>query len=152
MGSDRRPAVAATVVNAALVLFLPFVLRAANAPEPSVIVRPPGWMGTAAITRGFLAMAWPMLPLALLAGWRTWVHATRWMEGRRTWRGIGEAGLCGFAIAAFAVSRGFVRQPAEALGYLAAYGPVGFAAGLAVGVMLQLIAMTILAVFQRPRP
>src|SRR5215475_5272409 len=36
-----------------------------------------------------------MLPLALVAAWRTWVHATRWQEQERTLWGVAGAGALG---------------------------------------------------------
>ena len=72
------------------------------------------------------------VPLALIAAWRTRVHARRYLKGEGTgWPGVIEAGALGFGIAVLVLSRGILTRPAEALPYVVAYGGIALIVGLA---------------------
>jgi hypothetical protein len=91
------------------------------------------WFGGAYLTR--------LTPFVFVAGWRTFVHAKRWLEHRR-WgaMGIMEGALCGFAGAVFVLLPGILAQPTQAPPYVLFYGGLAAALGLAVGAILWVTA------------
>ena len=91
------------------------------------------------------------VPLATLAAWRTWVHATRWQMHRRTWWGVAEAGatgalsvmvLLGPTVLGVAVEKRSMEGIIAIVGYALIFGLVG----LVVGLMLQLTAIAVLKI------
>jgi hypothetical protein len=101
-------------------------------------------------------------PLALLAFWRTWVHAQRFQTRYTTgWQGVLEAAAMGFVLTLPAVLPGVVvRQfnPGEwgqpqafflGLAYVGIYGLLGAGVGLALGLLLRLSALAALRVHRR---
>ena len=91
-----------------------------------------------------------VMPFALLAGWRTWVHARKWLEGRGAgWRGVLESGACAVAVALFVLAPGIVTRPAEAPPYLLVYGGGALLLGLLVGVCLWISAVLCLSLLGR---
>jgi hypothetical protein len=55
-------------------------------------------------------------PLALVAAWRTWVHAARNRSGGGNgWQGVLEAGAAGFVIALWVLAPGIAMQSAQGL-------------------------------------
>ena len=85
------------------------------------------------------------LPLAIVAGWRTWVHASRYREGRgRGWQGVAEAGGLGLILALGVLARGIVTRPAEAPPYVIFYGGVALILGVALGLILRVTALIVL--------
>jgi len=86
-----------------------------------------------------------IVPVALLAGWRTWVHASRYREGKGTgWQGVAEAGGLGLTLALVVLARGIVTRPADAPPYVIFYGGVALILGLAIGLFLRVTALTVL--------
>jgi hypothetical protein len=149
MTMRRQPENVAALVNLAVVLLLPTVaaslLYTLNAGDASVTVRPPGWSPAPSIIAFVLGSIALMLPFALLAFWRTHVHAKRWIsDGDRGWRGVGEAGLTGFAIALFVLRHGIATRPMEAGPYIVVYGGGAFILGLLVGLLLRTTAVVAL--------
>ena len=85
------------------------------------------------------------LPFATLAGWRTWVYATRWQEQRRgSWLAVAEAGGWGLAVALFILAPGIVTRPMDAPPYLIAYGGFALLVGLVLGLVLRTAALIVL--------
>ena len=90
-------------------------------------------------------------PLAALAVWRTWVHATRWQMHRRTWWGVAEAGatgalsvmvLLGPTVLVVSVAKRSLEGIVAIAGYAVIFGLVG----LVVGLVLQLTAIAVLKI------
>jgi len=84
-------------------------------------------------------------PLALVAAWRTWVHAARYRSGHgRAWQGVLEAGAAGFVIALFVLAPGIAMQPTKAPPYVVFYGGAALVLGLAIGLVLRTAAILVL--------
>ena len=146
----RRPDLAVAVVNGLLVLLVPLLLLALGPflfdgdSNTSVTVRAPG----ASVLRPFLNLGWEasvLLPFAILAGWRTNVHARQWLEGRGAgWRGVIEAVATAAGIALFVLAPGIVTRPADAPPYVMVYGGAASIMGLLVGLTLRTTALLLL--------
>ena len=88
------------------------------------------------------AMMTPFVAFALVAAWRTWVHARRYVEGRSTgWQGVAESGAAGFFVALLVLSRGIVTHPAQAPPYVIFYGGTALILGVALGCVLRFAAI-----------
>jgi hypothetical protein len=110
-----------------------------------VTVHPPGWTPVIAIAETALQFGLVTLPFALLAAWRTWVHAKRWLEcGTSGWEGVGEAAACGLATLLVMLLPGILEHPIQALPYIVAYGGLASILGLLVGLLLRATAVTVL--------
>jgi hypothetical protein len=80
----------------------------------------------------------------VLAGWRTYVHATRARRGQgRGWQGVAEAGALGFVVALVVLAGGIATRPAEALPYVVFYGGAALMLGLGAGFVLWITAMIV---------
>lgn len=100
-------------------------------------------------------------PPAILAFWRTWVHAQRFLAREAMgWRGVYEAGALGFALTLVVVPGVVARQfnPGEwgqpqafilGLGYVGVYGVLGLVVGLLLGSVLWLSARLVLLLYRR---
>ncbi len=101
-------------------------------------------------------------PFAMLAFWRTWVHAQRSLRGESAgWRGVLEAGALGVALTLPVVLPGVVLrqfnpgpwgQPQAfvlGLAYLGGYGLLGLGVGLGLGLLLWLSATLVLRAHRR---
>lgn len=83
--------------------------------------------------------------LAVVAAWRTWVHALRYLSGAsRGWRGVGEAAAVGLSVAILYLARGIITRPSEAPPYIFSYGSVAAILGAAVGLVLRMTATMVL--------
>jgi hypothetical protein len=141
----------AAVVNGLIVLVLPFAVAAVGSSmgfgrmENSVTVHPPGWSGLLAAIQGLIAVGMVLLPFAVLAAWRTWVHARRWRDrGDRGWQGVAEAGACGVGAALLVLLPGIVTRPMDAAPYVTVYGGAALVVGLVVGLLLRMAALVVL--------
>lgn len=128
----RRPEATAAVVNALVVLITPLALlwleRARLGATSSVAM-----LGRSAVI---------LLPFAVLAAWRTWVHAQRWRAGQATvWQPLAEAAAVGGVAALAYLARGILTRPAEAPAYVVAYGGAALILGAIVGVILRTTAV-----------
>jgi len=150
----RKPApLAAAVVNGAVVLLLPtfvlllFAVIRANLPVryTSGAVHARAVSPIVSAIQASIDGIFLTIPLASIAAWRTWVHATRWQNQKRTWRGVAEAGAVGalfvmvrLASAAWAAGSivGFLAIPV--------YAAIGGLVGLVVGLLLHLTAVAVL--------
>ena len=149
----RLPAEDVTAcVNAAIVLLMPFAAIVAVwlMPEPGNTVTARVSSNLEYWTRNLfeIAAAFSLfVPLALIAAWRTRVHARRYLKGEGTgWQGVVEAGAVGFGIAVLVLSRGILTRPAEASPYIVAYGGIALIVGLAVGFVLRMAAVLVLKI------
>lgn len=145
----RRPEGLAAVVNAALVLLIPigvvFVVSMGVESGNTVHAIPSGLQRALMNLYDIVAYLVAIVPVALLAGWRTWVHASRYREGTGTgWQGVVEAGGLGLTLALLVLARGIVTRPAEAPPYVIFYGGVALILGLAIGLFLRVTALTVL--------
>ena len=117
-----------------------------------------------AVVTAVLMVALVATPLAVLAFWRTWVHAERFLSRETTgWQGVFEAGALGFALTLPFVLPGVIArqfnpgtwgQPQAlilGLGYVGAYGVLGLVVGIVLGFLLWLSAMLALLVHRRVR-
>lgn len=78
-----------------------------------------------------------LAPFAMVAAWRTFVYARRWLErGSYGFMGILEGGLCGLAGAVLVLLPASIMKPAQAPPYLIAYGGMAAILGLGVGLVL----------------
>ena len=153
---QRKPEDVAAVVNALVVLLGPPLLMIAGSmlfPNPSstntstvVVGVDPNPVGSAVAV--FAPMLMALAPLALIAGWRTHVHARRWRDGRgRGWRGVAEAAAVAGGIALIVLSPGILTRPLEAPPFLLVYGGAAIVLGLLVGVILRFTALLTLKRF-----
>jgi hypothetical protein len=139
------PEAAAAVANGVIVLLLPIIMpMLGHQNSYSTTVHPPGWSPWLAALGAFITAARLMFPLAVLAAWRTWVHAARRRRGTRSWQGVAEAGACGFLIALVVLARGILANPLAAMIYVLVYGGAALVVGLAVGLILHLSAVVVL--------
>jgi hypothetical protein len=153
----REPEMLAALVNAVVVLCLPSivvgigVLRALKDPGYSWPVHPANWSPWLEAIRFFAGSAVFMSPFALLAAWRTWVHATHWRIGNRvrSLQGVVEAGACGLGVALLVLLPPTILRPTEAPPYLMTYGGLGLLVGLAVGLVLLVTAAAVLTMTGR---
>jgi len=146
----RTPEGLAAVVNAVLVALIPvgvvWVVSMGVESGNTVHARPPSFFEYMLATLYDLAAYLvAIVPVALLAGWRTWVHASRYRDGKGTgWQGVVEAGGLGLTLALVVLARGIVTRPAEAPPYVIFYGGVALVLGLVIGFILRATALTIL--------
>jgi hypothetical protein len=78
------------------------------------------------------------------------VHARRRLkDDDHSWRGVLEAGLCGFLYVLVILARGIVTQPMRAPPFVIAYGGLGLILGFIVGLVLYATAWLTLSVSKR---
>jgi hypothetical protein len=148
----RRPEDVAAIVNALLVVLMPFgalLVGSLIFDDNSVTVRPSrsGIVSAATLVYQIGFVVALFVPLALLAGWRTWVHARRYRERQGTgWQGVAEAGALGIILALAVLAHGILSRPADALPYVVFYGGAALILGLAIGVVLRMTALLVLRV------
>jgi hypothetical protein len=145
---SRRLAALTALVNGVVFSLLPLVVMLvtgtlAQESTTSTIVRPEGAPPAWLVTLWTWIQMWTVLvPLSFIAGWRTFVHARRWLMGRdRSWYGVFEAGVCGFLCALPILAPGIVTQPAKATPYVLVYGGLATVLGLIVGLVLRTTAL-----------
>jgi len=155
----ERPAIAAALVNGLVVYLLPLAFAGAIALFASdysnggtrVVGVDPNrafvWTRRLAFLSAYLT---GLAPFALAAGWRTFVHAKRWLEhGRWGAIGIAEGALCGFAGAVLVLMPGILTRANQAPPYVLAYGGMAAALGLVVGAILWVTATITLQLHPR---
>lgn len=133
-------------MNGLVVLLVPIaLLMVVNATDSSVPVRPSGWPLVRLIIENLIAYTTVVGPLAMLAAWRTWVHAQRRLDGfDPAWQGIAEAGACGFGIAGAFILPGIMMRRADATPYIIVYGGGALLVGLGCGLVLRMTALWVL--------
>jgi hypothetical protein len=147
----RAPENVAAVVNASLVLALPVAFAVAlwiglgfDTDRVTVTPYSEAWLALVNVLQMgvFLVL---ISPLALLAGWRTWVHARRYREGSGTgWQGVIEAGAVGVAIAFWILAGPIAMHPVQAPPYVMFYGGAALILGLIIGLVLRMTAILVL--------
>lgn len=155
----ERPATVAALVNGLVVYLLPLAFVGAvglfasdysNGGTRVVGIDPNRayvWSQRLGFVGGYLT---GLAPFALAAGWRTFVHAKRWLEhGRGGAMGIVEGALCGFAGAVLVLMPGILTKPTQAPPYVLAYGGMAAALGLTVGAILWVTATITLRLYPR---
>jgi hypothetical protein len=139
------PEGAAAAVNGLLVLLVPMGL-AAYLSSFGTAVRPPGWPQVRAWLQVLIGSGVAALPFAVLCAWRTFVHARTRRRGQASgWSGVLEGGACGFAVALLVLAPGIVLRPLDAKPYVVVYGGAATVIGLAIGFVLRLVALGVLA-------
>lgn len=139
---EHQSATTAAAVVGALVLIAPAVLLLLGA----AVFAPPSAIGPQGSSMEvLLQVELAVLPFALVAAWRTWVHARRWIRtGRASWISVVEAAGCGLAIAIGSMWRGLVERPLEAPPYVIVYGGAALLLGAVVGFILRAVALAVL--------
>src|SRR5262245_35119190 len=150
--SNRPPLIAASV-NAAIILLLPgllsLVLEILQSIYPSLASNTVHARQVSPFMRAIETSVIAIFvtgPLATVAAWRTWVHATRWQMRRRTWWGVLEAGAVGALLVILMLLPGVLAAALVGAGSLAGIGAFGFYAaigglvGFGFGLVLQLTA------------
>jgi hypothetical protein len=146
----RHPEDVAAVVNALIVLFLPIALLSVGMfafPSTSEAVRPEEsfYASTARHLLDIVSVLVPLVPFAMLAGWRTWVHARRYRDGHGSgWQGVIEGGMAGLVGALLVLVRGMATRPQAAAPYIVTYGGGSLLLGLAFGLVLRTAAVLVL--------
>jgi hypothetical protein len=151
-----RQATLVALVNAAVVMLLPIAFASGVAlfrrdPNGSTVV---GYLPAGEHYRK-LAQFWVsyvigVSPFAMAAAWRTFVHTKRWFEsGAVGWRGVLEAGACGFIAAVIVLLPGILTRPLQAPPYVIAYGGISAVLGLVIGVVLWTTATLAVRLFDR---
>jgi hypothetical protein len=141
---QRKPEDVAAVVNAILVVLLPFVLLAllrlgGGNTSRFIVASGPDSRSHQHFPFSMMLM---MSPLALVAGWRTHVYARRRREhGADGWRGVVEAAVFGAAVMLVLWIPAMLLDPRAAFPYMLPSIPAAFAAGLLVGVILRFTAL-----------
>ena len=150
-----KPENVAAMVNGLVVLAGPPLLMVAgslmagdgssNTGTVVVAEDPAGFTGSIGV---FGPMLMVLSPLALIAAWRTRVHAIRWRAGKGSGgQGIAEAAVLAFGIALLVLGRGIITRPLEAPPYVIVYGGAAIVLGLIVGVILRFTALVTLKRF-----
>jgi hypothetical protein len=155
--SNRAP-LAAAGVNALIVLLLPglvlLLFKSIRFIYPALVKGGPVF---AREVSPIVSAIWISLgavfvtvPLAAVAAWRTWVHATKWQTHQSTWWGVAEAGGVGALCVIYMLLPGALTAAIAGSGSMAGIGAIAFYAtigglvGLVVGLMLQLTAIAVL--------
>ena len=153
--STRGP-LAATVVNAMIVLLLPglvlllFAILGSIDPafaDETVYARPvsplvrAAWLSIGAI--------YVTAPLAAVTAWRTWIHATKWQMHHQTWWGVAEAGAVGALLVIVmlvppVLTAAIALRSLWGFAAIAVYAVLGGLVGLVLGLMLQVTAIAVL--------
>ncbi len=151
-----RHAMVAALANGFVFALMPLAMMLVagalgQASDTSTIVRPQGAPPVAVVTVSTWVEMWrTLLPLSLIAGWRTFVHARRRLkDDDHSWRGVLEARLCGFLYVLVILARGIVTQTMQAPPFVIVYGGLGLVLGLIVGLVLYSTALLTLSVSKR---
>jgi hypothetical protein len=153
----RHPEDVVAFVNALVVLLLPplliwlgMTLFPSSSAGSTVHADESFAANAARAAEGFAMFEIVLLPFAVAAGWRSWVHARRYRQGLASgWLGIVEAGLAGFLPAALLLLRATLpwRAPASLMaGYVLFYAGGSMILGLAFGVVLCVSALAVLRI------
>jgi hypothetical protein len=148
----RTPETTAALVNTGLILLAPTAVYVAISIVSALGFFDRGNTVTAYVTPAttralqaavtVLRMTIALLPFAAIAGWRTWVHARRYLAGTGTGlQGILEAGWLGFLDMLFGLRNSIMTRTSEAPAYIIAYGGMAFVIGLVCGAVLWSTAM-----------
>lgn len=155
-----RAATVVALVNAGVVYLLPVagagIIGAINpgysTGSTTVTARGPDYVQHQ--VEGWVSYALAVAPFAMAAAWRTFVHATRWLEGRGSgWLlGVLEGGLCGFVAAVLILLPSISMKPLQAPPYVLVYGGLALVLGLLVAAILSSTALVTLHLLTRRQP
>ena len=150
----RCPEAMAALVNGLVVWLLPVGISALftigsglgiGASDTNTTVYADGWTPWDPIIATALKFGVVMLPFAVVAAWRTWVHARRRREfGASGWQGVRDAGACGLAAVLIVMTPGIFTHPAQALPYVLGLGVYAVPCGLLIGLLLRASALIVL--------
>ena len=138
------PEVVAALVNGGLVLALPipwtlFIAYTNTAVMPSRLYE----AAVSTILTGAAMTA--LLPIALVVGWRTLVHAKRYLAKQSSgWQGVLEGGALGGGVALLLLLGPVVLQPRQAPPYVIVYGGGAFVVGAVLGLVLRMTGLLVL--------
>lgn len=146
---NRRPELLAAILNGLIVLTAPFLLYVVGVPGID-------GLGVWRVVPLF-AVNVPagLLPFAALAGWRTYVHARRYREGRSLgWAGVLEAGATALVALLVFIGPMLLRatDPGAAAFGAVIYGTIALSMGLVTGILLRIVALVVLRRFDGPTP
>jgi hypothetical protein len=150
--SVTRAARIAAVFNAALVALIPLWLELVGRfTDPSrghsVVAVNPDTVG--ALGR-FAQLAPVLLVVALIAGWRTYVHSQRYLlTGARGWTAVIEPGVVGMVLTVSLLAPVVVRDPLSGSRYVAIYAVGVLVIGCVIGVLLRWTARLAIFVVNR---
>jgi len=148
----KRVAGRAALFNAALVALLPLWLellrRMTDSSQGHTAV------AVSADSVPSLQRLVPFVPvlagLALIAGWRTYVHSRRYLvSGARGWNAVIEPGVVGMIITFCLLAPVLVADPVSGSRYVAIYAVGVLIVGCAIGLVLRWTAMLTLVIGNR---
>jgi hypothetical protein len=152
----RRPEAIAALVNGLLVWLLPVGISALftigsglglGASDTNTTVYADGWTPLDPILATTFRFGIVMVPFAVVAAWRTWVHAKRRRElGTSGWQGVRDAGACGLVAVLVVMTPGILTHPAQAMPYVLGLGAYAVLFGLLIGLLLRASAIIVLKV------
>jgi hypothetical protein len=141
-----RPAIIVALINALVVYLMPLALVGAialfandfgNGSTHVVGVDPDRARVWSTRIQLIAAYLMGLAPFAMVAAWRTFVYARRFLErGSNGLLGILEGGLCGLAGAVLVLIPASMMKPTQAPPYLLAYGGVAAILGIGFGLVL----------------
>jgi len=150
----RRPEAIAALVNGLIVWLLPTGLSALftiggwlgiGASDTNTTVHADGWTPLDPIIATALQFGVVTLPFAVVAAWRTWVHAKRRRHlGTSGWQGVAEAGACGLVTLLVLLTPGILSRPTQAAPFVIVYGVFAVVLGLLIGLLLCASALIVL--------
>jgi hypothetical protein len=146
----REPQFLAAVLNGALVLIVPTMWTAYLVYRSDVVRPSPPTLLSSAVSAAPLTMG--LVPVSLLVGWRTYVHASAYRLNQGTvWRGPLESAAIGGGIAlllmVLATAGTWAREPFPlVIGYIAFYVSATALVGLVLGFVLAAPALLVLRI------
>jgi len=153
----RRPEAVAALVNGLFVWLLPAGISALftiggslgiGASDTNTTVYADGWNPLDPIMATALRFGIVTLPFAVVAAWRTWVHAKRRrVLGTSGWQGVAEAGACGPAAILIVLIPLMLSRPthvAQVAPFVLAYAVLAALCGLLIGLLLRVSALIVL--------
>jgi len=148
----RHPEDVVAIANTLVVLLLPPLaiwLAMTFFPSPSAgttVHADESFAANAArAAEGFAVFEMVLLPFAVVAGWRSWVHARRYRQGVSTgWQGVLEGGAAGFLGALIPLLPAIAMRPTQSPPYIITYAGGSMILGCAFGLVLCISALAIL--------
>jgi hypothetical protein len=148
----KRVAVWAALINAALIALLPLWLellgRITDSSRGHTAVAVSA--DSVSLLQGLVPFVPVLVGLALIAGWRTYVHSRRYLvSGARGWNAVIEPGMVGMIITFYLLAPVLVEHPVSGSLYVALYTVGALILGCAIGLVLRCTAMLTLVISNR---